>query len=182
MNALVVFESFFGNTEVVARAIAEALELSAHTSARARDQGHPQADAEAAEPAVDQVRALRVAEWEPYHLEGVDLLVVGSATRKFRPSPGTQAWLAKLAPGQLAGVRVAAFDTRIDETKVGNAFVRFLMRRFGYAAEPIQKRLERAGGTVAGAPAGFIVEDSEGPLREGETDRARAWARTLIAG
>ena len=158
MTSLVVFESFFGNTEVVARAIAEALEEAGPT------------------------RALRVAELEPYHLEGVELLVVGSATRAFRPSPGTQAWLAKLSPGQLAGVRVAAFDTRVDETQVGNAFVKLLMRLFGYAAEPIAKRLKRAGGTAAGAPAGFIVEDKEGPLREGETDRARAWARALIAG
>ncbi len=155
MPALVVFESFFGNTEMVARAIAEAL-------------GAPHA-----------ARARRVDELEPGDLENVDLLVVGSATRAFRPSPATQAWLKGLAPGRLEGVRVAAFDTRMDVAEVGNPFLSFLAKIFGYAAEPIAKELARAGGAAAGAPAGFVVEAKEGPLREGETDRARAWARTL---
>lgn len=34
---------------------------------------------------------------------------------------------------------------------------------FGYAAEPIAKRLKKAGGKEAAAPAGFIVTDTEGP-------------------
>jgi flavodoxin I len=156
MTSLVVFESFFGNTEVVARAIAEALEAGG------------------------EARALRVSELEKHHLDGVQLLVVGSATRAFRPSPGTQAWLRTLAPGKLDGVRVAAFDTRVDVAQVGNRFLTFMVRLFGYAAAPIEKALVRAGGEVAGPAAGFIVEDKEGPLREGETDRARAWARGLL--
>ncbi|MBW6456201.1 MAG: flavodoxin domain-containing protein [Trueperaceae bacterium] len=156
MTSLVVFESFFGNTEVVARAIAEALEAGGHA------------------------RALRVSELEKHHLDGVQLLVVGSATRAFRPSPGTQAWLRTLPPGKLDGVRVAAFDTRVDVEKVGNRFLTFMVRLFGYAAEPIEKALARAGGEVAGPATGFIVEDKQGPLREGETDRARAWARALV--
>ncbi len=156
MPALVVFESFFGNTEMVARAIAEAL-------------GAPQA-----------ARARRVDELEPGDMANVDLLVVGSATRAFRPSPATQAWLKGLAPGRLEGVRVAAFDTRMDVAKVGNPFLTFLAKVFGYAAEPIAKGLARVGGVPVGDPAGFVVEEKEGPLREGETDRARAWARTLV--
>lgn len=155
MPALVVFESFFGNTEVVARAIAEAL-------------GAPHA-----------ARARRVDQLEPGDLANVDLLVVGSATRAFRPSPATQAWLRSLPPGRLEGVRVAAFDTRMDVAQVGNPLLSVLARLLGYAAEPIAKGLERAGGTPVGPPAGFVVEAKEGPLREGETDRARAWARTL---
>jgi flavodoxin I len=156
MTSLVVFESFFGNTEVVARAVAEALEAGG------------------------EARALRVSELEKHHLDGVQLLVVGSATRAFRPSPATQAWLKTLPPGKLDGVRVAAFDTRVDVAQVGNRFLTFMVRLFGYAAAPIEKALVRAGGEVAGPAAGFIVEDKEGPLREGETDRARAWARGLL--
>jgi flavodoxin I len=158
MTSLVVFESFFGNTEVVARAVAEALHVGG------------------------EARALRVSEIEKHHLDGVQLLVVGSATRAFRPSPGTQAWLKTLPPGKLDGVRVAAFDTRLDPATVDNRLVRWMMSRFGYAAEPIEKALVRAGGKAAGPPAGFVVEDKEGPLREGETDRARAWARGLVSG
>jgi flavodoxin I len=158
MTSLVVFESFFGNTELVSRAVAEALEAGG------------------------EARALRVSELEKHHLDGVQLLVVGSATRAFRPSPATQAWLKTLPPGKLDGVRVAAFDTRVDVAQVGNRFLTFMVRLFGYAAAPIEKALVRAGGEVAGPAAGFIVEDKEGPLREGETDRARAWARGLLSG
>ena len=158
MSSLVVFESFFGNTEMVARAVAEALQAGG------------------------EARALRVSEIEKHHLDGVGLLVVGSATRAFSPSPGTQAWLKTLPPGKLAGVRVAAFDTRVDPAAVDNRLVRWMMQRFGYAAEPIEKALVRGGGEKAGPAAGFIVEDKEGPLREGETDRARAWARGLVSG
>jgi flavodoxin len=157
MKSLVVFDSFFGNTETVARAIAEALD----------DYG--------------AARALRISELEPGHLDGVQLLVVGSPTRAFRPSPATQAWMAKLPPASLDGVRVAAFDTRVDPAKVPG-FVRLMMRSFGYAAEPIEKRLVAIGGAKAGPAAGFVVEDREGPLREGESDRARTWARGLHAG
>lgn len=161
MRALVVFDSFFGNTEIVARAVAESL---------AERAGDP-----------DAARALRVAEFEDAHLEGVTLLVAGSPTRAFRPSPLTQAWLAKLAPGRLDGVGVAAFDTRIDPEATGNAFLKLMVRWFGYAAAPIAKRLTRAGGQLAGPAQGFVVEGTEGPLRAGETDRARAWARSLAA-
>jgi hypothetical protein len=77
---------------------------------------------------------------------------------------------------------VAAFDTRMDVGRIGNPLLSVLAKLFGYAAEPMAKGLQRAGGTPVGAPVGFVVEAKEGPLREGETDRARAWARSLTAG
>ena len=161
MRALVVFDSFFGNTEIVARAVAEAL---------AERAGDP-----------DAARALRVAEFEDAHLEGVTLLVAGSPTRAFRPSPLTQAWLAKLAPGRLDGVGVAAFDTRIDPEATGNAFLKLMVRWFGYAAAPIAKRLTRAGGPPAAPAGGGGGGGAAGRRGAGATDRGRAWARSLTA-
>jgi hypothetical protein len=38
----------------------------------------------------------------------------------------------------------------------------------------------KRGGKLAVPPEGFIVEASEGPLREGELERAAAWAKTII--
>ena len=158
MASLVVFDSYFGNTEIVARAVAEML------------------------AAAGPVRTLRVEQFEPGHLHEVGLVVVGSPTRAFRPSPGIQAWLAKVPPGQLEGVRVAAFDTRVDVASSGNPLLSSMARWFGYAAPPIEKRLLQLGGSLAGPAEGFVVEDKMGPLREGETDRARAWARALADG
>lgn len=150
MNALVVFESFFGNTEQVAKAVAEVL----------------------------GAQAKRVNEVKPEELSGLDLLVVGSATRAFRPSPETQALLHGLPAGSLDGKRVAGFDTRIAEADMPG-FLRLMARTFGYAAKPILRELERKGGKAAAAPAGFVVKGREGPLAEGELERAKTWAREI---
>lgn len=156
MNVRVVFDSFFGNTEQVARTIGSELEAAAH------------------------VRVMRAEESEAARLDGVDLLVVGSPTRAFRPSPKTQAFLRSVDRAALRGVRVAAFDTRIAVEDMDSPILPPLVRLFGYAAEPIARRLERAGGVPAGPPAGFLVEGTEGPLRDGELRRARSWARALL--
>lgn len=155
MKVLVVYDSFFGNTEKVANAIGEALQPQ-HT-----------------------VTVARTNEVTPEQLEGVELLAAGSPTRGFRPSEFTLAFLNRLSSGSLRGVRVAAFDTRIDMSKHKNAFLRFIGKFFRYAAEPTAAALVKAGGTQAGPPAGFYVEASEGPLRTGELERAAAWARSL---
>jgi flavodoxin I len=51
---------------------------------------------------------------------------------------------------------------------------------FGYAAEPIAASLVKHGGTQILPPAGFFVMDTEGPLREGELERAAAWGREIV--
>jgi hypothetical protein len=70
----------------------------------------------------------------------------------------------------LQGVAVAAFDTRIPAKWV---------RIFGFAAPKIARRLEKLGGTLVGSAEGFFVGDTEGPLVEGELERAAGWARGL---
>jgi hypothetical protein len=79
----------------------------------------------------------------------------------------------------LAGVKVAAFDTRIPMGDNVPGILRFFVRLFGYAAEPIADRLTRRGGTQAAPPEGFLVLDTQGPLKEGELERAAEWARHL---
>jgi len=156
MKALIVFDSFFGNTEQVARAVGEALSQK------------------------DEATVARVSEVKPEHLLGIDLLVVGSPTRAFRPSEDTQAFLKGLAAQSLQGIRTAAFDTRINPDDTNSGFVRLVMRLFGYAAEPIARGLTSKGGALTGEPEGFYVEDKEGPLKDGELERARDWARGLL--
>ena len=156
MNTLITFESFFGNTEKIAWAIASARGLDPQTA------------------------ALRVSDVDPQQLEKLNLLIVGSATRGFKPCPDTQHFLKAIPPASLNGVKIAAFDTRIDIATVDNAILTFMVRLFGYAAEPIDKALKKKGGKQAALPAGFIVEDSEGPLRAGEIERAAAWAKAIV--
>jgi hypothetical protein len=75
---------------------------------------------------------------------------------------------------------VAAFDTRVEVAKVNSAFLTFMVKLFGYAAEPIARGLKKKGGLLVGTPAGFFVLGKEGPLEEGELERAASWAKQLL--
>lgn len=155
VRALVVYDSFFGNTEKVAQAIGAAL-------------GSP-----------PEVQVVRVTACVPGQLSDVQLLIVGSPTRGFRPSPLIQAFLTSIPAGGLRGVKVAAFDTRIPLEKMP-WFLRLIVKRVGYADRHIVAALTQKGGELAGPSEGFLVGESEGPLLEGELQRAAEWARRLL--
>ncbi len=87
--------------------------------------------------------------------------------------------LERLAGDGLRDVKVAAFDTRFKADEVESRLTRFVVRKGGYAAPRIAEQLEKAGGTLAAPPEGFFVVEKEGPLREGELERAAAWGAAL---
>ncbi|MBN1248277.1 MAG: flavodoxin family protein, partial [Anaerolineae bacterium] len=149
--ALVVYDSVFGNTEKVAQAVAQALGSE----------------------------AVKVSSVTPEALADVKLLVVGSPTRAFRATPATMTWIKALPANALSDVRVAAFDTRISAEETGPAFLKLMVKLFGYAAKPILGALRKKGGQPAAADEGFIVMGTEGPLKDGELERAAAWAARL---
>jgi hypothetical protein len=82
--------------------------------------------------------------------------------------------------GKLTGVRAAAFDTRIRVEDTQSGFLRFMIGLFGYATPKLVKGLRKTGAEVALEAEGFAVLDSEGPLAEGELDRAKTWAVTIL--
>jgi flavodoxin len=151
MKALVVYDSVFGNTEKVAQAIAGSLGTS----------------------------ALPVGEVTLEMLSGLDLWVVGSPTRGFRPTEDIAKLLNGLNKNQLDGMRVAAFDTRILLDTIDSKALRFIVDKGGYAASTISKILQKKGGELIADPEGFLVTGEEGPLKEGELERATAWALQL---
>ena len=53
------------------------------------------------------------------------------------------------------------------------------MGAIGFAAPNNDKSLRSKGGTQVATPEGFLVKASEGPLKDGELDRAATWARDL---
>lgn len=156
MRNLIVYDSFFGNTEQVATAIGAAV---------------------GSEP---DVAVCRVTEVDPQQLEGLAYLIVGSPTRAFSPSPAIKAFLKQIPPNQLRGVKVAAFDTRIAVEDTGSRILSFMVKLFGYAAKPMLRRLVKKGGDAAAPAEGFYVEGSEGPLKEGELKRATDWAKRMV--
>jgi hypothetical protein len=87
-----------------------------------------------------------------------------------------------LPSGSLAGVHVAAFDTRISMEDTDSGVLRAMVKVFGYAAKPIGKALQRKGGAEAAPPEGFFVTGTEGPLKDGELERAAEWVGDIAAG
>ena len=157
MKALVIYDSAYGNTEKIAQAIAAGLGASA------------------------EVELLQVSKLSPGQLPGADLLVVGSPTQRFRPTLPITGLLKALPPKSLAGVQAAAFDTRLALDEIQGSALRFIVKSGGYAAKPIAERLRKAGARLAAPPEGFLVRDTEGPLLDGEIERAGQWARSLLA-
>jgi flavodoxin len=159
MEVLVVYDSFFGNTERIAQSIGNALGR------------------------LEDVGILRVGDVRREQLAGLKLLIVGSPTRAFSPSPAIKKFLKNIPQNGLKGVKVAAFDTRIIDEEIDSAvfILRIMVNIFGYAAKPISGRLVKKGGQFIVPPEGFFVQEMEGPLKEGELERASDWARQIMA-
>lgn len=139
MKALVVYDSNYGNTYMLANAIAKELDT----------------------------KAISVTDFVKEDMDGIKLLVVGSPINGWRPTDKISKFLSTLNVIGLKGVNVAAFDTRV------KLFIH------GDAASKISQGLEKAGGELVAKPQGFIVEGTEGPLHEGEVDKAIDWAQSL---
>lgn len=118
-----------------------------------------------------EVKLLKAGDAGPSELEGIDLLIVGSPTQGGKPTPTVLEFLDKVPADALKNVGAASFDTRIKIAIIGNLF--------GYAAGRIARSLEEKGVRLAAPPEGFIVKGNEGPLKEGELERATGWAKGL---
>ncbi len=117
-----------------------------------------------------EVEVQQVGEVNASELRAYDLLVVGAPTHGGRPSPAVQAFLDQIEAPALEGINVAGFDTRLTNR---------LARILGFAAPKIAKALQKKGGTLVGPPGDFYVTGGEGPLKEGEIERATRWAKEL---
>jgi len=155
MKALIVFDSAYGNTEKIARAVAAGLAPSG------------------------DVKALRAGEANISELESIDLLIVGSPTQGFRATKAIQIFVESIPDNTLKGMKVAAFDTRLPAAEVGKG-LRLIMKMGGYAAPRIAETLKRKGANLVAPPEGFFVQDREGPLKEGELERAASWAKGTL--
>ena len=117
-----------------------------------------------------EVRVLRVSEANPSELASIDLLIIGSPTQGGRPTPAIQDFLNRVSEPAVKRIKIATFDTRVSTRWVGI---------FGYAAGRIARDLKRKGGTLVASPEGFFVKGREGPLKEGELERAASWAKEI---
>lgn len=162
MKALVIYDSQFGNTAKVAEAISDGVREGYGGS--------------------EVVGLKRIDEVDSQQLAGLDLLIVGSPTQRFQPTPLTTDLLKSIPKEILRNIKAAAFDTRLTEEELRShgIILSKLLDVFGYAAESIAERLTKRGARLLAPAAGFYVLDTEGPLLDGELERAKEWARGLM--
>ena len=154
MKALIVYDSRFGNTEKVARAIGEAI------------------------TPLGEAKVVQVGDANASELSSIDFLIVGSPTHAGGATRSIKEFLRKIPANALKNVQVASFDTRFSAKDKGIG-ARIVLGIFRYAAGRIATILEYKGGYLAMEPEGFIVEESEGPLKKGELERAATWAKEM---
>jgi flavorubredoxin len=162
MKITVVYESLFGNTAAVARAIGEACGTNHQVAILSVDE------------------ALNALPFD------ADLLIVGAPTHAFgmtrvftrmgaseearklghKPTQGVRS-LLKALPRVTQGA-AAAFDTRIDKSWAGSA------------ALGIARKLRRKGYRLVAEPENFNVAAVQGPLAEGEIEHAKEWAGRVV--
>ena len=163
-RALIVYETMFGNTERIARAIRDGLRR------------HVPADAVPVNRAPDVVPG------------DVRLLVVGGPTHAFSMSRlstrqdawkqgdvvmpievGIRDWLGVLPDDRSQHLRVTTFDTRIAKVR----------RLPGSAARSAAKLLRRRGYRMLSTSESFFVNETTGPIRDVEIERAQRWGEEL---
>ncbi len=152
MKIIVLYDSVFGNTKLVAEEIAKAAGKSA--------------------------KLVSAADFKTEDAADADFIVVGSPTRAFNPTPAMSGVLKTLP--NLSGKTALVFDTRSDKADLNSKAFNFFEKAFGYAAEKMAKALKKKGAILADLPTGFFVADAEGPMKDGELKRAAEWAKKNI--
>lgn len=118
------------------------------------------------------VRVLGLDKLLPHDLGTVDLLFVGGPTQAHGISARIRLFLDALEARSAKGTVAATFDTRY----------RMPIVISGSAAKTIARKLRRAGLRIFAPPTSFFMSRQGRELRQGETERARAWAKSLADG
>ena len=159
MKAIVIYESHWGNTAAIARAIAEGLGPGAKAMTTDEAVGTASAGAELVVVGAPVI-AFGLTR------EGTRKQIAGDVKAPNPPDlshPLLRSWLDALPKGH---GWAAAFETRIWWSPRG-------------ATGSIEAKLRRAGYRTVAKAERFIVAGAYGPLRDGEAERARRWGAAL---
>jgi hypothetical protein len=158
VKAVVVYESLWGNTAAVARAIAEGIGPGAS--------------------------ALSTGEAVGAAIEGADLIVGGAPLLGFNlPTEEMRATIGKGTAGPAPDLTHASMRSWLENLPDGNGrccgFETRIWWSPGSSAKKISEELSAKGYSAAGRDEKFIVTGKYGPLKDGELDRARRWGASL---
>lgn len=114
----------------------------------------------------EDTKAISVSDFDNKDLKGIDLIIAGSSIIAWKPTEKMDKFLSDLDKDQLKGIKAATFDTRV---KIFH----------GDAAKKISQKLIEAGAEIVGKPQAFFVKGKEGPLVDGEIEKATKWAKSI---
>ncbi|WP_167148975.1 flavodoxin family protein [Actinomyces sp. ZJ308] len=162
-TALIVVESYFGNTRLIAEAVAGGLS---------------EGGLDAQVIGLDQAPSALPAD--------LDLLVLGAPTHnRGLPTAATRAKAREQAGTSESSRGIGEWleTTAIPDPTVVAAFDTVVSRGWlsGSAAKAITKALRRRQGRETPSVRSFVVTANKGPLAGGEEAGARAWGRELAA-
>jgi len=115
-----------------------------------------------------RVRVMPAAAASEIRGDDVDLLFVGAPTQMRGLRLLAKRFLDGLAERGFVGTAAAAFDTRMD---LGPQLL---------GSTVISHHLVEAGCRLMMKPQSFLVLGLEGPLADGEEERAEVWARAVV--
>jgi Flavodoxin domain len=177
MRTLVLYESMYGNTHVIAEAIAAVIRPSGEVQVMPAGEATGELVAWAdllivggptharGMPSPASRASARETAAKPEAAKGWDLeLTLDPAAE----GPGVREWLAALGPGE--GKLAAAFDTRVHGPAIFT----------GRASSAIAQGLRGHGFRLIADPESFLV-DTHNRLSTGERERATGWAARLVA-
>ena len=170
MRAVVVYESMYGNTHLVAEAIGAGLGTVFDVSVVPVAQADPVvlADADLVVVGRRMRMALSRAATRKAAVEAASKPVGGLAVEPDALGPGLREWFGSL--GRYP-VKAAAVDTRVHGP----------VALTGRASKGVARLLREHGFDVAAEPESFLVTRRD-RLEPQETARAREWGTTLAAG
>jgi flavodoxin len=118
-----------------------------------------------------RVRTISSAELTVGDLKDADLVVMGSPTHNMNLPKSVKPMFENLPKRILPGTPVAAFDTSYKMSWLLNQFT---------ASKRLARKLRKLGGRLILPPEIFLITEREGPLYEGEIERAQAWAGSIL--
>ncbi len=166
MRFAVIYESIYGNTGAIADAVARGLKEYGDVLLAAVEDADTTADVLVL-GAPTHAHGLPSRASRSGLEEEARKKIEAGETLDYQPTAGIRALIADLPKG--ADAKVACFDTRFDKSVILT----------GSAAKTMAKKLGKLGYEVLTPPKSFFVLDIDGPLKDGELDRAEDWGAAI---
>jgi menaquinone-dependent protoporphyrinogen IX oxidase len=151
MKSLVVYDSYFGNTELVAKTINETLKKEGSS------------------------KLIHVSEASDLDIEDFDLVVIGSPTRYYKP---TKPIVQFVREAKSYEIQIALFDTRMDAEDhwiLGPA-----ERILGFAADTMANIVDMGQAQMDVEPLGVYVKNTQGPIGKKSLKDIETWTNLVI--